>query len=696
MPWESPICPVVPVGVHRGVLSGTKHPNFGFAVGRAPFPEVKDSQLLAAFIRTRDDAAFGRLVARHAGSVRRVALLATGNAAAAEDVTQAAYIVLARRPRPALRSAQRRGSVEPWLHKVARYAAANWRRVEQRRRRHELASLARKRAASEPSQSTDLAEAVAAALRQLSTRDRRLIVLRHIEEKPWSELAAIVRMSPEAARKAAARAMQRLRIALESAGVTASPAVLLAGLATAPAAAVGGGSVSAANLATGVITMMKAKLAVACCLVAAASMAVGAVAVPSTISAVQQRSFQTQSILVAPSKTTPASQTLPDDVREQLERNARALPSVTIRWMQQMKPNGDRREIAKLVGMQAGGEDYLFSQQRLTFALGERSEFRNTIVTPMQTSEQSFDGEIFYAGHPPVERPEGTVPGGFTRTEVSRMEASHFPWVDPAYLRAAGFVIPATTDELAKRTPFASLPLYLLGSGGRVSATSWESQDGRRLFRLEIEAPNPDRERALKVNLDLFSSDTQEKRKRIERLKRARTASPTRSYVFLLDASLGYSVRAFAELDEGRPVLSGTNDDFEQVGDRGVWLPKTCAIDAFSEHYMYPEVRRSPIYRRLMNVEEISTAELPIEHFRVIYNDPGTLVADRLPGQSGIYEIPVGAASLEDAIARGRAIRAHAPGRGLLDSWWTVSTIVGASLVALAMLVWFARRRLAR
>ena len=64
-----------------------------------PGADAGDDALLRAFVRTRDDVAFGRLVARHAAAVRRTALLETGNAAAAEDVAQATFIVLARRPR---------------------------------------------------------------------------------------------------------------------------------------------------------------------------------------------------------------------------------------------------------------------------------------------------------------------------------------------------------------------------------------------------------------------------------------------------------------------------------------------------------------------------------------------------------------------------------------------------------------------
>jgi RNA polymerase sigma factor (sigma-70 family) len=226
-----------------------------------PPPDADDAQLLRAFIDSRDDLAFGRIVARHAAGVRRTALLETGNAEAAEDVTQATFIVLSRRPRPALRSAKRKSSAEPWLHQVARYAAANWRRAEHRRRKREKAvAMPDRTAAQDPSQSTDLAEAVAAALRTLRRRDRRLILLRHVEEKPWSEVAARVGMSPEAARKATDRAMERLKGELERRGISAKGAIVGAALASLAHAATTRVSLATSALNTRVLEIAKETL----------------------------------------------------------------------------------------------------------------------------------------------------------------------------------------------------------------------------------------------------------------------------------------------------------------------------------------------------------------------------------------------------------------------------------------------------
>lgn len=281
---DRPLCPLSPIGEHVGVL--IEAPDH-FPESQTPL-DASDADLLRAFIESRDDLAFGRIVARHAAGVRRIALLETGNAAAAEDVTQATFIVLSRRPKPALRSARRKSTAELWLHQVARYAAANWRRAEHRRHRREKAAAVPDRAPSDPTQPTDLAEAVAAALRTLRRRDRRLILLRHVEEKPWSEVAAAVSMSPEAARKATDRASDRLRMALQNQGIIAAPTAVAAGLhaisgATATSAAASmpfaTTGISVSELAKGTITMMNLKSAASVGMLAAALILGGAGAI---------------------------------------------------------------------------------------------------------------------------------------------------------------------------------------------------------------------------------------------------------------------------------------------------------------------------------------------------------------------------------------------------------------------------------
>ena len=194
--------------------------------------------------------------------VKGVAYRHTGQRQAAEDVAQAAFLVLAQRPRHAMRSARRRSSALPWLARVASYAASNWRRAEQRRARREK-SVAQPERSYDPSAGHDLADAVRSAMACLPRRDRRIVEWRHLSQMSWDDVARHAGTTPEAARKAGQRAIASLRTVLERRGVTASAGAItacLGGLSVATSTSAAAAP-TAASLAAGVLTMFKIQTA---------------------------------------------------------------------------------------------------------------------------------------------------------------------------------------------------------------------------------------------------------------------------------------------------------------------------------------------------------------------------------------------------------------------------------------------------
>src|SRR5678816_544299 len=96
-------------------------------------PELDDNQLLAEFARENSEAAFAALVSRHVNLVYSVALRKTGNPNAAEEITQAVFIILAKKAR----GLSRRTILAGWLCETARLTAANYLRTEIRRQNRE-------------------------------------------------------------------------------------------------------------------------------------------------------------------------------------------------------------------------------------------------------------------------------------------------------------------------------------------------------------------------------------------------------------------------------------------------------------------------------------------------------------------------------------------------------------------------------
>ena len=186
-------------------------------------PESDDHRLLAEFVRGRSETAFTELVTRYAGLVYSTAYRFCGNTHSAEEITQAVFVILARKAG----TLSPRVAVSGWLYQTARLTAANFVKGEIRRRRREQeAAMQSNLLETGPTDWTKIAPLLDDAMGALGEADRNAVLLRYFENRTSSEIGVALRMNEETARKRVNRALEKLRHFFVKRGVTISSATL--------------------------------------------------------------------------------------------------------------------------------------------------------------------------------------------------------------------------------------------------------------------------------------------------------------------------------------------------------------------------------------------------------------------------------------------------------------------------------------
>jgi RNA polymerase sigma factor (sigma-70 family) len=185
--------------------------------------ERDDIALLRQFSEQNSEEAFATLVIRHIDKVYSVALRHTGNPHHAEEITQAVFVILARKSR----QLSPRVILEGWLYETARLTAVTHIRSEIRRaRREQEAQMQSSLNENESTVWTQIAPLLDAALAGLNETDRHAVVLRFFYGKSLKEIGAALGGSDDMARMRISRAMEKLRQFFLKRGVTSTAATI--------------------------------------------------------------------------------------------------------------------------------------------------------------------------------------------------------------------------------------------------------------------------------------------------------------------------------------------------------------------------------------------------------------------------------------------------------------------------------------
>ncbi|HEY1718366.1 MAG TPA: sigma-70 family RNA polymerase sigma factor [Verrucomicrobiae bacterium] len=187
-------------------------------------PDANDMDLIRQFARDNSEAAFTELVRRHINLVYSVARRCTGNDGDAHDVTQAVFIILARKAA----GLREKTLLTGWLYETTRFAAARLLRTNARRhaREQEAYMQSTLNEADTAAIWEKLSPHLETAMGKLNAADRTLLVLRFYENKSGPEAAALLGIREDAAHKRVTRALEKLRKVFMKRGVTLTAAAI--------------------------------------------------------------------------------------------------------------------------------------------------------------------------------------------------------------------------------------------------------------------------------------------------------------------------------------------------------------------------------------------------------------------------------------------------------------------------------------
>src|ERR1035437_5729192 len=189
-----------------------------------------DMDLVREYAARQSEQAFETLVARYVNLVYSTALRQTRDPHLAEEITQAVFIILARKAG----SLGARTILSAWLHRTAVFAAADALKSQRRRaQREQEAHMQSELQSTETDPAWErISPLLDEALIQLGETDRQAVVLHFLQKKTFAEVGGSLGLSEDSARKRTSRALEKLRKIFSKRGVHSTTTILAGAIST--------------------------------------------------------------------------------------------------------------------------------------------------------------------------------------------------------------------------------------------------------------------------------------------------------------------------------------------------------------------------------------------------------------------------------------------------------------------------------
>ncbi len=265
------------------------------------------------------------------------------------------------------------------------------------------------------------------------------------------------------------------------------------------------------------------------------------------------------------------------------------------------------------------------------YQLRESTITRKTGAVSVRENEYSFDGRVFFIGHP-SKTGDSTLLTVLGENPSGRGVDERL--VKNEYLHAAGFFVPETPLQWRDERPGSLVVRNIkLGLVTKVSVNG-------NLVTLAVESPDELVLESRKVDLAAFEaelrsldSDPNYIEQELTAIKSTQKAEPIKYSEFVLDASIGYALAQHKETTaDGRLRFSVTASEHQKYAladtNTAIWLPKTCAIQSYFVPDTFSQHAETPYVVATAHLDSFSFSPRENE-FALVYETAGTLVGDR-------------------------------------------------------------------